>query len=412
MSWDQGKVSARLRLTFDPSPLIRWQIDLDSRGTDFRVDIVFETGHPGEVYAGMPFDVVRRPTVDRDLLPRRLEGSLAAVLLGQRELGATETFPFQDFLAISDGAASAVVLAKGLHAYQADGKGRLTLTLRRAVEWLTKPDLENRVGDAGPFFYVPDARCERSVTHELAAAFVDFGPEDPQLQALNAGFQNPPLLVDSHTAGTRTGWQFFQEPLPLSSLHIADGRVLARVFNPASRPQRLSQALTQTDVSGRPLTTTLTEIPPKSIVTLAIAETPAEIRRTAASGCPADSRVELVNAPTWRVGPNQGRPDPAIIAQLKDRIASLERKVEEAEAQLSQAAPQERYHWQHRIYVLQREQLEYRLSARLNEIKLALQGQITHETLYQPDEEIDAIGRQLNALRIKRRIYDYIVQAV
>lgn len=38
-------------LTFDPSPVVTWQIDLDSRGTDLRVDMVFATAktepHPG-----------------------------------------------------------------------------------------------------------------------------------------------------------------------------------------------------------------------------------------------------------------------------------------------------------------------------------------------------------------------------
>jgi hypothetical protein len=161
----------------------------------------------------------------------------------------------------------------------------------------------------------------------------------------------------------------------------------------------------QTDVSGRPQTAT-TEIPPKSIFTLSLAEPPAApLRRTG-------SPVTLINTPTWRVGPNQGLPDPAIIEGLKEKIARLERQIEAAAAQLSQAAGRERYRWQHQVYVLQRELLEYRLSARLNEIKFGMGGQLTPEYLYQPDEEIAALGRQLNQLRIQRRIYDYVIQAV
>jgi hypothetical protein len=79
---------------------------------------------------------------------------------------------------------------------------------------------------------------------------------------------------------------------------------------------------------------------------------------------------------------------------------------------LPQSTAQERYHWQHQIYVLQRELLEYQLSAHLNEIKLSMGGELTYEYLYEPDEEIAAIGRRLNRLRIQRRIYDYVVQAV
>lgn len=73
------------------------------------------------------------------------------------------TFPFHDFVAMSDNAGSVAVLAKGIRSYDADGAGTLRLHLRRAVEWLTAADLPHRIGDAGPFFYVPDARCERTV---------------------------------------------------------------------------------------------------------------------------------------------------------------------------------------------------------------------------------------------------------
>ena len=404
-SWGEIQVSAVLRLTFDQSPLIRWQIELDSRGTDFRVDLDFDFRKPAAVYAGMPFDTVRRATVDQDLLPRQLEEDLAAVLLGQRELGAVRTFPFHDFVALSDGLSSAAVLAKGLHAYRADESGCLTFPLRRSVEWLTKPNLEGRVGDAGPFFYVPDARCERSVTHELAAMFVDCGVDDPQFQALNAGFQNPPLLVEAQTAGWRTRWGFFQEDIPTASLHIADDRVLARIYNPDSSPHRLSKDYLQTGVSGGP-ERTVREVLPKSILTLDLGELPA--RQVGQAGSP----VQLFNAPAWRVGSNQGLPDPAIIRQLQAKVTRLEAQIEAAEAKLAQAAGRERYICQRQVYVFQRELLEYRLSARLNEIKLAMRGQVTEAYLYQPDEEIAVIGRLLNQLRIKRRIYDYIVQAV
>ncbi|MDX1523209.1 MAG: hypothetical protein R3264_16400, partial [Anaerolineae bacterium] len=77
LAWDGVEVTATIRLIFDSSPLLRWQVDLASRGTDFRVDMVFETAQAGEIYAGMQFDVVRRPVADTDLLPRQLEPTMA-----------------------------------------------------------------------------------------------------------------------------------------------------------------------------------------------------------------------------------------------------------------------------------------------------------------------------------------------
>ena len=103
------EVSATVQLIFDQGPLIRWQVDLDSRGTDFRVDLVFETSCAGQVLAGMPFDVVERPTVDTDLLPAQLEdrvgsNSVRAAGIGER----SQTFPFQNFVAASNGETTAM----------------------------------------------------------------------------------------------------------------------------------------------------------------------------------------------------------------------------------------------------------------------------------------------------------------
>jgi alpha-mannosidase len=70
--WGDIQISATVRLIFDPSPMIRWQIELDSRGTDFRLDVIFETARPGNIYAGMPFDIIPRRAADTDLLPREL----------------------------------------------------------------------------------------------------------------------------------------------------------------------------------------------------------------------------------------------------------------------------------------------------------------------------------------------------
>lgn len=413
--WAGARVWARLRLTFDRSPLIRWEIELDSRGTDFRVEMDFETAKRGQVRAGMPFDVVARPFADRDLLPRQAGERLGAVLLGQRELGEVRTFPFHEFVAVTDESGTAAVFARGLHAYEAGEDGRIRLTLRRSVEWLTRPDLEGRVGDAGPFFYVPDARCERKVIHEVGFALLPYNVESTEFLALNAGFQGPPLLVRVEGRSERGEWAVFQENLPLSSLHVDGGWPAARAFNPTSRPRRLSRPYPNVRVTGETDGTT-SEIPAKAIVTLRLdgaaepglipGQEPGQLQRQGSAG----GQVEWLNPPRWRVGPNQGLPDPAVIEELKQRAEALERRVKELEAQLAQAAGQERYLIQHQVYVAQRELLEYRLSQRLNESKLERQGELSRQALYDAKEEIAAIGYALNQLRIRRRIFDYVAQ--
>jgi alpha-mannosidase len=407
--WQEGdqRVTAAVRLLFDPSPLIRWEIDLLSCGTDLRLELVFDLAREGEIFAGMPFDLVQRPAFDTDLLPRQVPDELGRVLLGQRELNAISTFPFQDFLSISGKENSVTIFAKGLRAYSAGENGRLKIPLNRAVEWLTKPDLEDRVGDAGPFFYVPDGRGERLVSHELAVGFCPFPAGSLELQALNAAYQNPPLVVQVEGQGERTRWQVFHEELPISSLSRIGEKALVRLYNPTSQPQSLRRPYLQTDVWGRELGTT-TAAGPKQIVTAAL-DTPISEAKSAHKD---SASVSCVTPPKWRVGKNRGSPDPEILAGLENRIAMLEGQVSKVEAQMEAVQGKEQLKLLHRYYVLKRERVELEFSLLLNRRKLGSRAPPGREDLFRVDEEIAALGLELNHLRIKRRIFDYVVQAI
>jgi len=404
--WNNAHISATVRLIFDQTPLLRWQVDLDSRGTGFKVEMLFATGQRGDVYAGMPFDVVKRPVVDQDLLPRQLGKGLANVLLGQRELEQVTTFPFHDFVAVSDGVKTAVIMAKGIHAYQAQDDGTISLTLRRSVEWLTAPDLQRRAGDAGPFMYVPDARCERTVRHEMGVMVMETAVDDLTLHQMNAGFQNPPLIVSAQGKGKQTQWQLLQENLPLSSLSFTNSKLLARFYNLTESEHTLNQAYRQTDIWGNS-EKAVKKIPAKNILTLEI-----EKGLPAINASPVEQIVSTKTFPVWRVGENNGLPNPEIIAQLKAKIAQLEVQLAPVEEQLSSMDGNGRYAQQHRCYVLERELYEVRLSALLNQHKLEQQGNLDYDYLYVSDPEIAELGMRLNELRIKRRIYDYVIEAV
>jgi hypothetical protein len=62
--------------------------------------------------------------------------------------------------------------------------------------------------------------------------------------------------------------------------------------------------------------------------------------------------------------------------------------------------------------VLKRQRLELELSHLLNSRKLAEGEEPDAARLYERDEDIAALGLALNRLRIKRRIFDYVVQAI
>jgi hypothetical protein len=82
------------------------------------------------------------------------------------------------------------------------------------------------------------------------------------------------------------------------------------------------------------------------------------------------------------------------------------------ETQLESAAGAQRLRLQHQAYVLAREQLEHRLSLALNRRKLNGASPPDATYLYSIDPQIAEIGAALNRLRIKRRIFDYVVQAL
>jgi hypothetical protein len=397
-------VTTGVRLSLDQSPLLKWEIDLDSRGTNLRVDLLFETGQQGEIAAGMPFDTVRRPFTDTDLLPRQLPEELQNVLLGQRELNRVATFPMHDYVAIGDGEMMTAILSKGIRSYACTESGTITLHLRRAVEWVTEAGLRDRIGDAGPFFYVPDARCERPVRHEVAVAIGLKSAASTIFQSLLAAYQNPPLVVRHRGNGEETHWQFLQEAVPMSSVQVINGAVLARFYNPTDEKRPFSRPRQATDVWGRP-GATVAHILPKQILTVRLDGALPETEET--------GRVpELLAPPTWRVGANAALPDRAILQQLEAKIERLAAQLAALEPRLAETTGAEHLRWQHQSYVWQREKLESELSLLLNRRKLADGGALGHGYLYEPDQEIAATGLALNRLRIKRRIFDYIIQAI
>ena len=105
-------------------------------------------------------------------------------------------------------------------------------------------------------------------------------------------------------------------------------------------------------------------------------------------------------------------PDEAILAGLEQKIAAAEAALAELAAAVADSEGAERLRRLHRYYVVDRERLELALSLLLNRRKLADGGARSHEYLYGYDEEIAAVGKALNHLRIKRRVFDYVVQAL
>lgn len=404
---DDISVSAMVDARFDDGPLIDLTVTIDSTGTGFRVDAEFETSIVAPtVWAHMPFDVVERAHDDHNLLGQQIDPDLAAILMGQRETGHVTEFPFHDYVAIGDDTRSAAVLSKGLRSYRSTPEGTITITLRRSVEWIARIELELRSGDAGPAMYVPGARSERVVEHRIGFASLGAPLAASAITSLSETFHNPPItaeVTDGNTDGP-TFWSVFSCPLPSTGLFQDDlGTTLVRLYNPTEESVDLATPLSRRSLRGVDLGESST-VRSKEIVTAVVA------MPVAPTSCRTHSTVIVHTPITDRGGRSRSRPEAEALDALDARIDRLTGELATVHDELVGAVGTSRFRVTHRQYVVERELLELRLSRELNDRLLHSTDEVSIPD--EPDPIIAELGLDLNDLRVKRRIYDYVVQAL
>ena len=398
------RITAEIDVRFDQSAVIDLVVRLDSIGVGYRVDALFETGVTAEtVHASMPFDIVERPHDDHDLFDTNVDAELSAILMGQRETGHVTEFPFHDFVALTDGTETRAVLAEGLRSYRSTSDGVISVALRRSVEWLALTGLQLRSGDAGPAMYVPGARCERMVEHRIGFAVTNGGIDG--LIATNEGFHHPPIIAEVSGTGVEAiGWQVTRVPLPTTAIVPGTDSPTVRLVNTTTQPVELADGMQPRTIRNAPLESG-SVVQPHVIVSTPI-ELPALPPMPAKPGS-----VTVLTPITHRVGPAAPKPDPKELDQLAERIANLEVEVAENRVARSNAnGGSDGRRLEHREYVLDRERLELALSLELNRRRAESTDEVSIPD--EADPVISAIGAELNELRIKRRIWDYVVQAL
>lgn len=398
-------ITAIIDARFDQGPLVDFTIRLDSTGTAFRVDAHFETSIESEtVHASMPFDVVERTHDDNDLLGFDIDPALASILMGQRETNHVTEFPFHDFVAMSSAVETRAVMAKGLRSYRSTSDGTISVALRRSVEWLALTGLQLRSGDAGPAMYVPGARSERWIEHRIGFAVLDGSIHASALHAVNEAFHNPPIVgtVAGTDADLPSVWTLLQADLPLTGLTESGDGPQVRLFNPTTSPHALSTPLVSGSLRGGE-SNPIDVVGPKQIITTPIGDVQAPAASDAAA-------VTTISAVPIRVGESRSRPDAAELAELESRIEQLQERIDDNVARQAEAVGNDQYRNRHENYVLDRERLELALSLELNRRLASSSSMVSIPD--DPDPVIAELGAELNDLRIKRRIYDYVVAAL
>jgi mannosylglycerate hydrolase len=133
------------------SPLIEIELDFDNRARDHRLRAEFPSGVVTDTILSDGHFLVNRRAIAREDHPDWVQPPAG-------------TCPQQGFSLVEDGEAGLAVLNRGLPEIEArldrGGRAVLSLTLLRAVGWLSRDDFPTRkFGNAGPTLFTPEAQC-------------------------------------------------------------------------------------------------------------------------------------------------------------------------------------------------------------------------------------------------------------
>ena len=225
---------------------------------DHRLRVMFPSGIATDhALAGMPFDVARFPIVESNEagVPEALHG----LMLAGRYTAPVGTHPFQNFVALSDGARSLSIFSRGLNEYEVlPESNQIALTLLRGVGWLARSDLQTRIGDVGPHIFTPEAQClgTQAFEYSIYPHGGDMAAANPHFESDRHTLKFRAIQTTCHPGVLPGEFSFFQwdEESPPGALKLSalkrseDGRdLIVRFYNaldvPANGRIRLGAAV-------------------------------------------------------------------------------------------------------------------------------------------------------------------------
>jgi mannosylglycerate hydrolase len=225
---------------------------IENRAKDHRLRVVFPVSYTVEdVAAEGTFEVRMRPIAQ----PRPAD-------VAEWPEEPANTFPQKRFVDISNGEIGLGVLNRGLpeceildladgtldgvaaHPRAGTGQMAIALTLLRCVEWLSRGDLPNRRGHAGPMEHTPEAQCQGH--YEFDYALVphrgDWEADEALVMREARAFNLPAraIVTDQHEGQLPSCATLLEvEPRELAVSAIKQSNsgqgLVVRVYNPLSR---------------------------------------------------------------------------------------------------------------------------------------------------------------------------------
>jgi hypothetical protein len=250
-SSDLVELPLRLRVALAPGAArADVEIELDNRAEDHRLSLVFPLGaRVREALYDGHFELAHRST---QIAPGRPDW---------REQPVPEQ-PLRGFVAARTNAdgdgPGLLVAAHGLREGSVSPDGRISLTLLRSFGWLSRDDLANRAGGAGPSLATPGGHCLGPQRFRLA--LVPFGPSardlDDAVAEADAFGAEPRGVGTSLHGGTLAGRACLLETAPAGFRPSAlcagaePGSVIVRGVYTGSEPGTVSvRALVRPDAA-------------------------------------------------------------------------------------------------------------------------------------------------------------------
>jgi alpha-mannosidase len=347
-------------------------------------------------FGGAPFDVVEHPIHIDDYDESMIPEHVRSVIIGAREAEPNTIFLGRQFVDLNDGKNGLAVLSSGLPEYTVyEGNNTIALTLFRGVDWLANT-INTRIGDAGPLIFTPEAECLRQMNFSYAVYPHEGSWEDGGVVREADMFNNKPIVIetDCHEGDLPATHSFFSlsgdtEQVRLTSLVRGKNcSILVRLCNYGTKKTdvRFSSVFAvgsahRVDYLGNSkgddmdFTDSYVDISidAKKIETIEIKLENQHVDCTR-------SNVICVEQDSTRFSDFSSYPSMPIISD--EQLNSEVNRAEQLAPGLTEP-------------LTRRMALEARLSAMLGGIR-------------RNEQEIFALGHELNEARVTRRVYDYI----